>query len=157
MNFRGWPQPQKPGLRPGLFYAPTAPSSASWACRGIKKPTLSCGLLWLVGMTRFELATPCTPCKCATGLRYIPMFFFFPVSATLSAAGIGSGLPLRGCKIKVKLPIAQKFIAVFGGTAVYPIFELCTQVSYTCIKPPSYSLWPSTSLNGLPSLSTWKV
>jgi len=25
-----------------------------------------------VGMTRFELATPCTPCKCATGLRYIP-------------------------------------------------------------------------------------
>ena len=26
----------------------------------------------LVGTTRFELATPCTPCKCATGLRYVP-------------------------------------------------------------------------------------
>ena len=25
-----------------------------------------------VGTTRFELATPCTPCKCATGLRYVP-------------------------------------------------------------------------------------
>ena len=28
--------------------------------------------LELVGTTRFELATPCTPCKCATGLRYVP-------------------------------------------------------------------------------------
>jgi site-specific DNA recombinase len=28
-----------------------------------------------VGTTRFELATPCTPCKCATGLRYVPRFF----------------------------------------------------------------------------------
>ncbi len=26
----------------------------------------------IVGTTRFELATPCTPCKCATGLRYVP-------------------------------------------------------------------------------------
>lgn len=33
-----------------------------------KKSDLSCE----VGMTRFELATPCTPCKYATGLRYIP-------------------------------------------------------------------------------------
>ena len=32
------------------------------------KSDLSCE----VGMTRFELATPCTPCKCATGLRHIP-------------------------------------------------------------------------------------
>jgi hypothetical protein len=28
--------------------------------------------LLFVGTTRFELATPCTPCKCATGLRYVP-------------------------------------------------------------------------------------
>ncbi len=27
---------------------------------------------FFVGTTRFELATPCTPCKCATGLRYVP-------------------------------------------------------------------------------------
>ena len=26
----------------------------------------------LVGVARFELATPCTPCKCATRLRYTP-------------------------------------------------------------------------------------
>ena len=27
----------------------------------------------LVGTARFELATPCTPSKCATRLRYVPM------------------------------------------------------------------------------------
>lgn len=26
----------------------------------------------LVGARRFELPTPCTPCKCATRLRYAP-------------------------------------------------------------------------------------
>ena len=26
----------------------------------------------MVGAARFELATPCTPCRCATGLRYAP-------------------------------------------------------------------------------------
>ena len=29
----------------------------------------------IVGMTRFELATPRPPDVCATGLRYIPKFF----------------------------------------------------------------------------------
>ncbi len=29
-------------------------------------------LIELVGATRFELATPCTPCKCATRLRHAP-------------------------------------------------------------------------------------
>jgi hypothetical protein len=29
----------------------------------------------LVGTARFELATPCTPSKCATRLRYVPMKF----------------------------------------------------------------------------------
>jgi hypothetical protein len=28
--------------------------------------------LKMVGTTGFEPATPCTPCKCATGLRYVP-------------------------------------------------------------------------------------
>ena len=27
----------------------------------------------MVGTARFELATPCTPSKCATRLRYVPM------------------------------------------------------------------------------------
>ena len=30
-----------------------------------------------VGTTRFELATSCTPCKHATGLRYVPNLFLF--------------------------------------------------------------------------------
>ena len=29
-------------------------------------------LLCMVGVAGFELATPCTPCKCATRLRYTP-------------------------------------------------------------------------------------
>ncbi len=29
-------------------------------------------LILLVGAAGFELATPCTPCKCATRLRYAP-------------------------------------------------------------------------------------
>ena len=29
-------------------------------------------LEFLVGAAGFELATPCTPCKCATRLRYAP-------------------------------------------------------------------------------------
>ena len=28
--------------------------------------------LSMVGAPRFELGTPCTPCRCATGLRYAP-------------------------------------------------------------------------------------
>ena len=27
---------------------------------------------WVVGTPRFELGTPCTPCKCATRLRHVP-------------------------------------------------------------------------------------
>ena len=27
----------------------------------------------MVGTARFELATPCTPSKCATRLRHVPM------------------------------------------------------------------------------------
>ena len=33
---------------------------------------------FLVGTTRFELATPSTPCLYATGLRYVPNFDNFP-------------------------------------------------------------------------------
>ncbi len=86
----------------------------AFACNRLRRSRLGCaqkspgnrqGFL-LVGMTRFELATPCTPCKCATGLRYIPMWFLFPVIAALSAAGMGSGLPLRGCKNKQSALIA---------------------------------------------------
>ena len=40
-----------------------------------KKPGAMRWAFYLVGMARFELTTPCTPCKCATGLRYIPIFY----------------------------------------------------------------------------------
>jgi hypothetical protein len=29
----------------------------------------------MVGTPRFELGTPCTPCKCATRLRHVPPTF----------------------------------------------------------------------------------
>ena len=38
--------------------------------RALRRPPLGPGKL--VGATRFELATPCTPCKCATRLRHAP-------------------------------------------------------------------------------------
>ena len=37
----------------------------------------------MVGTARFELATPCTPCKCATRLRYAPF-------ARIIGSGLGS-------------------------------------------------------------------
>ena len=39
-----------------------------------KRAACSAALLGPVGVTGFEPATTCTPCKCATGLRYTPMY-----------------------------------------------------------------------------------
>jgi hypothetical protein len=39
---------------------------------GKTKPAAFAAGLLSVGTTGFEPATPCTPCKCATGLRYVP-------------------------------------------------------------------------------------
>ncbi len=38
--------------------------------------SISATLSSQVGTTGFEPATPCTPCKCATGLRYVPNIFW---------------------------------------------------------------------------------
>ena len=55
-----------------------------------------------VGETRFELATPCTPYKCATGLRYSP-------KKTPSIKD-------RGCKGKTKIIDAKfNFKKVFAS------------------------------------------
>ena len=45
----------------------------------------------LVGTARFELATPCTPCKCATRLRHVPtrLFFFDSISGSSSLRSWG--------------------------------------------------------------------
>jgi hypothetical protein len=49
-----------------------------------KKPNLSIELfLSFVGTTRFELATPSTPCLYATGLRYVPNYFWDSTLANL--------------------------------------------------------------------------
>ena len=40
-----------------------------------KQGSIAAALSNWVGTTRFELATPCTPCKCATGLRYVPKLY----------------------------------------------------------------------------------
>ena len=39
--------------------------------KGLEK-LISNPLILLVGTVGFELTTPCTPCKCATRLRYAP-------------------------------------------------------------------------------------
>src|SRR5579863_703372 len=39
----------------------------------------------MVGAPRFELGTPCTPCKCATRLRHAPIYIF--VSSCRRAVG----------------------------------------------------------------------
>lgn len=33
----------------------------------------------MVGLTGFEPATPCTPCRCATRLRYNPFWHFMSI------------------------------------------------------------------------------
>ncbi len=40
--------------------------------KGTPKAPFCCILVEMVGAARFELATPCTPCRYATGLRYAP-------------------------------------------------------------------------------------
>jgi hypothetical protein len=54
-----------------FFYALLSPTS-KLAQQGIKKPTLACGLLIVVGKTGFEPATLWSQTRCATGLRYFP-------------------------------------------------------------------------------------
>ena len=52
----------------------------------IKKPTYANASVGEVGTTGFEPAASCTPCKRATGLRYVPNGSF------------------RGCKSMIKIP-----------------------------------------------------
>ena len=50
-------------------------------------------LFCMVGMTRFELATPCSRSRCATRLRYIPYSDFIRFSAVF----VKDGLVFEGC------------------------------------------------------------
>src|SRR5258708_22702662 len=79
----------------GLLQLPPAPRSPRWAdslraalgkeraCQRVTEvlrpysyPCVRNGPLVLVGAPRFELGTPCTPCKCATRLRHAPTRLF---------------------------------------------------------------------------------
>ena len=66
-----------------------------------------------VGVTGLEPATPCTPCKCATGLRYTPKLPFphFDQRPSHTMAGRATGLryTLKGRKSKkVLIPLVQQ-------------------------------------------------
>src|ERR1700691_4427472 len=56
-------------LRAGRWLWPGAAPRA----RSPRPALLVTDCVRLVGTARFELATPCTPSKCATRLRYVPM------------------------------------------------------------------------------------
>ena len=53
----------------------------------------------LVGWTRFELATPCTPYKCATGLRHHPNDLQITSLKSLQVTQLHK---IEGCKSKRK-------------------------------------------------------
>jgi hypothetical protein len=52
------------------------------------KPAATAAGSLFVGTTGFEPATPCTPCKCATGLRYVPKNPFHQDPNRLAKKGI---------------------------------------------------------------------
>ena len=53
---------------------------------------------YVVGTAGFELATPCTPCKCATRLRYAPNRFS-PASCSHSKKGVHYSGCIRYSKV----------------------------------------------------------
>ena len=96
----GWPQSKSPlPLCGSSDFFLRAYSNYVWI-RRIKKPDAMRWAFYLVGMARFELTTPCTPCKCATGLRYIPIFLRWLPNKIPVNGRMGMGLPLRDGKNK---------------------------------------------------------
>ncbi len=75
----------------GFFMHPSLKLRLDSVC--MKKPYASRKAFLLVGMARFELTTPCTPCKCATGLRYIPIVLLVLLTPVIAH---GNGSPLKG-------------------------------------------------------------
>src|ERR1700729_4076250 len=73
-----------------------------------------------VGTTRFELATPCTPCKCATGLRYVPNY---------SVSGVA--------KVKKKLFHWKIYLAYFSHSGRF-ITKMKVLNSRSTLRPRIY-------------------
>ncbi len=70
---------------PGSF-VPVLPRACSLRTES-KRSRQMAGSSLLVGVTGFEPATTCTPCKCATGLRYTPKFLVPHFTATIPPTG----------------------------------------------------------------------
>ncbi len=78
------------------------------ACCQNKKPAFAKAKAGDVGTTGFEPAASCTPCKRATGLRYVPNY------------------PLRGCKSMIKIPCRKMDLKVNRIFAQFLIDEAST-------------------------------
>ncbi len=81
----------------------------------------------LVGTARFELATPCTPSKCATRLRYVPtgfavrsddgsVGFDFQILHESVAAGRGWALGTMDCRSLALLGMTRTYRAGLSQT-----------------------------------------
>src|SRR6266480_7366269 len=80
--------------RSALFTRPaSAPAPLLWGVhQGVHRRFSRCSER-LVGAPRFELGTPCTPCKCATRLRHAPTRLFLFGRDSRARPGICRVLP----------------------------------------------------------------
>src|ERR1700722_17946440 len=72
------------GRRTSLLHRSGTPDELNWPAGVVRRRSRMLGVHYdvhsqlsessetLVGTPRFELGTPCTPCKCATRLRHVP-------------------------------------------------------------------------------------
>ena len=60
-----------------------------------------------VGATGFEPATTCTPCKCATGLRYAPNIKATNTSTKISFSGSYKSLCIMAMQSNSKISISN--------------------------------------------------
>ncbi len=67
----------------------------STLARKHKRPSLTTESSAFLGQAGFEPTTPCTPCKCATRLRYCPFLFVFGL-----ATGDGESIHPNFCIVK---------------------------------------------------------
>ena len=106
----------------------------------------------LVGAPRFELGTPCTPCKCATRLRHAPTrLFFFDYSAQRTARSGTIAGPLS----YAVLSAAGDAHRGSGGDALQPAPRTSTGVTpSTALRAPaspaSQSAGSGSHRRGLP-------
>ena len=86
----------------------------------------------MVGAAGFELATPCTPCKCATRLRYAPTQSAHSIVHTL----FFQEFTLNCCTLFVpeSLEILDDLVNELRQTSVFFLLasEACRQIRHPC-------------------------